>query len=218
MYDFKILGKVAKLQLFLYHKFMKTVLVLLAEISGLLIIFVLFLLVLSYFKIITFPNFLPQNTTSTTQPINPTAIQNINQNTIPVSFVKLANQAPDTQIQKYISYATKFSKPTAQANPNDYVSDAVFSGYDSKTIQVVTKEGVLNLSFDPNTLFQKQPDPKTVTNNATNSGALLKPIAYATAADFFKDVQLSNVIQIYFSKPNLKATQVNYIESIKPIL
>ena len=196
---------------------MRTALVLLAEISGLLIIFVLFLLVLGYFKIITLPNFLPQNTTSTTQPINPAAMQNINHNTIPVSFVKLANQAPDAQIQKYISYATRFSKPTIQANPNDYVSDAVFSGYDSKTIQVVTKEAILNLSFDQNTLFQKQPDPKTVTSNATASGILPKPINYTTFADFSKNVQLGSVIQIYFSKPNLKATQVNYIESIKPI-
>lgn len=44
---------------------MKTILILLAEVSGLLIIFVLFLFVLNYFKIITLPNFLPKTITST---------------------------------------------------------------------------------------------------------------------------------------------------------
>jgi hypothetical protein len=55
---------------------MKTVLVLLAEISGLLIIFALFLLLLGYFKIITLPSFLPQTITSTTQTsANPNSIK-----------------------------------------------------------------------------------------------------------------------------------------------
>ena len=59
---------------------MKSVLVLLAEISGLLIIFALFLLVLGYFKIITLPNFLPKTITSVMKTINSnTNVTNTNQ-------------------------------------------------------------------------------------------------------------------------------------------
>jgi hypothetical protein len=59
---------------------MKTVLVLLAEISGLLIIFALFLLVLGYFKIITLPNLLPKTITSIMKTINSnTNVTNTNQ-------------------------------------------------------------------------------------------------------------------------------------------
>jgi hypothetical protein len=191
---------------------LKDALVLLVEIAALLVVFVLFLLVLSYFKIITLPNFLPNSITSNTAPSNSAVVNNTNQNTIPVSFVKLANQAPDAQIQKYEAFATKFSKPTAQANPNDYVSDAVFSGYDSKTIQVVTKEGVLNLSFDANTLFQKY------AARQTNAPGLIGPTAYVSVQDFSKNVVFGSTVQIWYSKPGLKTTQVNYAEAIKPIL
>jgi hypothetical protein len=183
-------------------------------ITGLVVVFVVFLLILNYFKIISLPNLLSK--TTTTAPVNTNVVNN-NQNSTPVSFTKLQNQASDTQMKKYQAFAAGFSKPTAQEKSTDYVSDAILSGYDSQTIQVVTNEGVLNLNFDQNTLFQKYPDPQDQANNATASGMLPKPIKYAQG-DFFKNVTFGSILQVFFSKPNLKATQVNYIESIKPIL
>jgi hypothetical protein len=183
-------------------------------VTGLVVVFVVFLLILNYFKIISLSNFSPK--TTTTMPVN-INVANNNQNSTPVSFTKLQNQASDTQMKKYQAFAAGFSKPTAQEKSTDYVSDAVFSGYDSRTIQVVTNEGVLNLNFDQNTLFQKYPNPQNQINNATASGMLPKPIKYAQG-DFFKNVSFGSVLQVFFSKPNLKATQVNYIESIKPVL
>lgn len=195
---------------------MKIALILVAEVAGLLAVFLLFLLVLGYFKVITLPNFLPQNTPSTAIGTN-SEIANNNPNSAPVSFAKLRSQAADSEMQKYRAYADTLSKPTAQANPNDFVSDAVFSGYDSKTVQVITKEGILNLGFDQNTLFQKQPIPQLQTNTTIQSGAMPNAIAYSSSADFFRNVVFGSTVQISFSKPNLKVTQVNYIEAIQPI-
>jgi hypothetical protein len=42
-------------------------------------------------------------------------------------------------------------------------------------------------------------------------------IAYSSSADFFRNVVFGSTVQISFSKPNLKVTQVNYIEAIQPI-
>lgn len=197
---------------------MKNVLVLAGEITGLLLVFLLILLILGYFKIITLPNFLPNTPTSTTKSVNLGTVNNT-QTSVPVNFAKLTNQAPDAQIQKYQNRAAGFSKPTAQANPNDYISDAILSGFDNQTIQVVTKDGVLNLSFNAATLFQKYPRTANANNIGTKSaGAILKPIQYTTSGDFFKDAVLGSVLQVFFSKPNLRATQVNYVESVQPIL
>jgi len=197
--------KVATFQLFLYHKIMKSILVLLAEVSGLLIVFALFLFILNYFNVIKLPNPFYK----ATKPAANT------QNFTPASF---KTQAVDAQIQKYKSYAVRFSKPQAQTNPDDFVSDAVFAGYAGQTIQVVTKEGVLNLNFDQTTIFQKLPDNSGRPVTSSSSGTALIMIKYATAQDFFKNVTLGSVIQVLYSKSNLKATQVNYIEASHPVL
>jgi hypothetical protein len=209
------------------HEKLKDALVLLAEVAGLLVVFIVFLLFLNFFNILSlstiYPNqlgFLPHlsqstNTNSTTNSTTQTQPQGAvpnNQSPVLANFAKLQNQASDNQMQKYQAYATRFSKPTVQTNPNDYISDAVFSGYDSKTIQVVTKEGVLNLSFDANTLFQKY------AARQTNADGLISPTAYVSVQDFSKNVVFGSTVQIWYSKPNLKATQVNYAEAIKPIL
>jgi hypothetical protein len=197
------------------HGKLKIALVLFAEVGGLLAVFLIFLFVLGYFKIITLPNLYLK--TATTTPIN-SAVVNNNQNSAPVSFAKLTNQASDNQIVKYQTYAAGLSKPQIQTNPNDYASDAIFSGYNNRTIQVVTSEGVLNLSFDQNTLFQKYPKPVNQTGSSQSSGMLFKPIKYSSSYVFFGKVVFGSTLQIEFSKPNLKAIQVNYVESIQPVL
>jgi len=194
-----------------------TVILLLLEILGLVAVFIVFLLILNFFNIISLSNFYSKSVAPTPTPVN-SRITNTNQSSAPANFAKLTNQVSDTQIKKYTDSAASFNKPTAQKNPNDYVLDAIFSGYDARAIQVVTSDGILNLNFDQNTLFQKQPNPQTQTNNATQSGTLLKAIAYISPEDFFKNVSFGSVLQVFFSKPYLKTTQVNYIESIKPIL
>jgi len=223
--------KVAILQLFPYHKLMneklKDALVLVLEVAGLLVVFIALLLFLNFFNVLSlstiYPNqfgFLPhlnQTITSSTVENQPTGAVPSNQSSL-ANFVKLQNQASNKQIAIYQAYAARFSKPTAQTNPNDYVSDAIFAGYDNKTIQVVTKDGVLNLGFDTSTLFQKQPNPSTQTNSATNSGLLPKALPYVSSADFFKYVVFGSILQVTYSKPDLKVTQVNFIESIKPVL
>jgi hypothetical protein len=187
------------------------------EILGLIAVFIVFLLILNHFKIISLSNFYSKSVTPTLTPVS-SGITNTNQSSAPANFAKLQNQASDTQIKKYQNYAVRFSKPTAQANPNDYVSDAVFSGYDSKTIQVVTVEGILNLSFDQNTLFQKLPKTPAKTNNASSAGTALIMTKYNSPQEFFKNAAFGSVIQVFYSKTDYKTTQVNYIEYIKPIL
>ncbi len=188
---------------------LRTALILFAEIAVLLAAFLLFLLVLGYFKVIALPNFSPKAAIPTTAPINTKAV-NSNQNSTPVSFTKLQHQASPVQIKSYMGFAAGFNEPTKNASPSSYASNGVFSGYDSRTIQVVTKDGVLNLSFDANTLFQKYATRKS------NADGLVKPTSY-TSADFFKNVSFGSVVIVLYSKPDLKATQVGYIESIKPI-
>jgi hypothetical protein len=202
------------------------------EIGGLVAAFVIFLLILNFFNILSLSSiypktfgFLPhlkqtvQKTINNQQTQNqtPQAMPN-SQSRVPVNFVKLQNQAPDSLMFKYQNRVAGFTKPTLQDTAaNSYISDAVFSGYDTRSIQIVTADGILNLSYDETTLFQKQPDPKTQASGA-QSGALPAAIAYTNSADFFKNVSFGSTLQILFSKPNLKAAQVNYIESITPIL
>jgi hypothetical protein len=150
---------------------------------------------------------------SNTAPVNPRAL-NTNQNSTPESFTKLTNEASDAQIKKYRAYAARFSKPQVQTNPNSYVSETIFSGYDKQTIQVVTNEGVLNLSFDATTLFQKY----AASEHKPNTQGVVSPTPYSSAQDFFKNVVFGSVLHVFFSKPELKAIQVNYIESIQPVL
>jgi hypothetical protein len=206
---------------------LKDALILFAEIAGFLAVFVVFLLILNFFNLLSlsgmYPNqlgFLPRQQSNSTQgkPLLPSPTPINNNQSVPASFAKLQNQALDSQMKKYQTYAALLSNPTVQANPNDYVSDGVLSGYDARTIQVVIKRGVLNLSFDQNTLFQKQPAPQTQANGTAQSGTLPRAIAYTSPKDFFKNVSFGRVLQVYFSRPDLKATQVNYIESIKLVL
>jgi hypothetical protein len=195
---------------------MKTILILLAEISGLLIIFVLFLFVLNYFKIITLPNFLPKTTAPAAIYTNPGTTTN--QASTPVSFTKLTNQAPDAQIKKYQARASLFSKPTPQTNPNDFISDAILSAYDTQSVQVVTADGILNLHFDQNTIFEKQPNPTSIKTSTMSAGVLPIPIPFASSQEFFKNVAFGSIMQIFYSKSDLKITKASYIESIQPIL
>lgn len=195
---------------------LKDALVLLFEITVLLIIFAIFLLTLSYFKIISLPNFSPKVTTLTTAPSSSTVVST-NQTFIPANSAKLQNQASDAQMKKYQEYAAGFTKPQIQTDSNTYTSDAIFSGYDSQTIQVVTKDGILNLSFNQNTLFQKQPHVTQSENGSESSGLIPIAIKYSSQ-DFLKNVVLGSTLQVYFSRPNLKATQVNYFESAQPVL
>lgn len=203
------------------HEKLKDALVLLSEIAGLLVIFVAFLLILNFFNILSlstiYPNqfgFLPHLSKST----NSTTTQTQSQGAVPnnqsslANFVRLQNQASDIQISKYQTVAASFSEPSIDPSSSSYISRGVFSGYDSKTIQVVTKGGVLNLSFDANTLFQKY------AARQTNAPSIIGPTAYASVQDFSKNVVFGSTVQIWYSKPDLKATQVNYAEAIKPIL
>ncbi len=114
-------------------------------------------------------------------------------------------------MQAYLAYAVRFTKPSQSVTSNDYTSAGVFSGYDSKTIQVVTKDGVLNLNFDQNTLFQKYSAPPS------NGTGVIAPSS-SSSTDFFKNVAFGSVIQVFYSKADLKATQVNYSELTKPVL
>lgn len=190
------------------HEKLKDATILLLEIISLLVIFVVFLFVLNYFKIITLPNFSPK--TITPAPTNAPATNN-NQSA-GVSFVKLQNQASQTQIQAYASSVVNFNSPGKDPQSTSYIADSIFSGYDNQTIQVVTKDGVLNLGFDANTQFEYSPPP---TGNS--GGMIAPPTAYASAADFFKAVTFGSTVEITFSKTNLKVSEVDYIQSIQPV-
>jgi len=191
------------------------------EILGLTILFFVFWGVLNYFSIISLNSINPilfgwlphLNQTTGIKLANQTPVTN-NQSPAPANFAKLQNQASNTQMQKYISYATGFSEPAKDPNSNNYVSNGVFSGYDNQTVQVVTKDGTLNLSFDTNTLFQNYP----ASAHQPNTNGLVGPTSYTSAQDFFKNVSFGSVVLIFYSKSNLKAAQVNYIESVKPVL
>jgi hypothetical protein len=187
---------------------MKNVLILISEVCGLLIIFALFLLVLGYFNIITLPNFSPKTTISTTKPVNLGAVNNDSSSEkAAVSFAKLQHQASDTQIREYMTMATGFDEPTKSTSPSGYVSNGVFSGYDSQTIQVVTKDGVLNLGLNANTHFLEYAPRKQ------NAGAgIVGPAANPTniVSDFFKNTSFGKVIQIFYSKPDLKIIQIDF--------
>jgi len=175
------------------------------EILGLLFVFAVFLLTLNYFKIIS----LPGPTLDNFSALNNSQASQL------AKYTKLTNQAQDTQMKKYQSNATIFTKP--QASLSRYVSDAIFSGYDNKAIQVVTSEGTLNLNFDNNTLFQKQPTPPKTDIGTPAGGILPVTIKYTTFQDFLKDAVFGSYLQVTYTKPNLKAIQVNYIESITPL-
>jgi len=200
-----------------YDKFMhgklKTALILLTEISGLLIIFLLVLLTLNFFRIISLPNPFSTSLISTTTQSH-SKIININQSSQAPNPTSVQKQATEGQIAKYQVYASRFNKLQAQTSPNDFVADAIFSGYDSQTIQVITADGPLTLFFNQTTRFQKQQDPKI--SSSQNNGAPPEPAPYTTSADFFKNVVYGSIIQVIFTKPDLKAIQINYFGSIKP--
>jgi hypothetical protein len=206
------------------------IVLLLLEIVGLIAVFVVILLILNFFNILSLSKIYPKQlgflphlrqtaNTQRTPQTQTTGVTSGNQAPVLASFAKLQNQAPDTKVKKYLNSATGFTKPAISGNSTNYVSDAVFSGYDSHSIQVVTAEGVLNLSFDQNTLFQKQPAPKTPAGGSTSSAAELPAVVpYASPTDFFQNVAFGSDLQVLFSKPDLKAIRINYIESIKPVL
>jgi hypothetical protein len=195
---------------------MKTALTLVAEISGLLIVFALFLLLLGYFKVITLPSFLPQITNSTTASIKNETINTI-QTPIPIHFPSLVNEASGDQIQKFQANAGVFNAPQSLNNSDTYTMDAIFSGYDNKTIQVVTRDGILNLTINQSTLFEKQPNPATQTDSSASSGLVSGTIEYNTFADFSKEVVFGSTLQITYFKSTLTATELIYVASIPPI-
>ncbi len=112
-----------------------------------------------------------------------------------------------------VSFSGLPANPTAGQAYTISISDAVFSGYDAHTIQVVTSDGVLNLSFDQTTLFQKYAAIKQPITNGP-----VGPTPYASSQDFFNNVSFGSTLLVFYSKTNLTVSQASYIESIKPIL
>jgi hypothetical protein len=196
---------------------LKTALVLSAEILGLLAVFVLFLLVLNYFKIISLPNPFYKTSTPTTNTVN-TNTENNNQSIAPVNFVKLQNQATDSQISKFNAYAASFSDPANQKDPNSYLIHGVFSGFDNQNIQVVTEYGVLNLKFDSRTIFRKIPTIATTPQPiAASAGAILQTTDYKSAEDFLKNVKFGDIFLIFYSPTNLSASEITVNENLKSV-
>jgi hypothetical protein len=113
---------------------MKTVLVLLAEISGLLIIFALFLFVLNYFKIITLPNLFPNqqvnSTTAQTQPLRRSTTQPISAWTKTVT---------DQTFSNYVNYAESHNFQTATATTGGLLlTEGFYTGFQAQTIRIAT--------------------------------------------------------------------------------
>jgi len=193
------------------------------EVFFVLLVLVLFFGVLNFFNILSLSKIYP-NQLGWLPHQQPTA-QNQTSGTVTnkqfsttAGFTKLQNQASDSQMKKYQAFAARFSNPAPQKNSNNYISNAVFSGYNNQTIQVVIKDGILNLNFNQTTLFQKFPTLTTSKNSSTSTEMLSKSIGYSSSQDFFKNVSFGSVLLVFFSKSDLKTTQVNYIESIKPLL
>jgi uncharacterized protein YjdB len=201
---------------------LKTALVLFIEVAGLLAAFTALLLTLNFFNVLSLSSIYPKslgflphlnqpaNSSSTTQS-NPVGAVDNTKSSIPTNFAKLTHEASDAQIKKYQSYAVRFNEPIQDHNSPDYISDGVFSGYDAQNIQVVTKSGIINLKYDANTIFQKY------APSQQDSGGVIGPEPYTSPQTFFKSINFGSVLQFYYSKTGLRATEINYAESIKPI-
>lgn len=195
----------------------KAVVILFVDFVGLLIIILILLVVLNYFKIIplskTFPKylgFLPQilQKTVTTVP-TPKPI---------ASLLAWDKEATPTLVSNYTDYFKNHNIPvTAYGETIDmfFVSGA-FTAYNKNYIQTVTSEGPTVFQITNDSVFRKISPPIT-SKSVGGSGANRITIIYKSSPDFLNDASFGSYLKIiYHLRGDIKvADHVDYYPEYK---
>jgi hypothetical protein len=189
---------------------MKNVLVLLAEVCGLLIIFVLFLLILSYFKIITLPSFLPNQQPNNTQSQSLSPTPSPTSTLVDTSTITTKDSA--NNINLYKTYT--LPAPIFSTENKDWQADGVFAGYGNNSLMLISSNSTLVFNLNAQTIFEEV----AISALPGSSGATFGFKPYSDFNTFIKTVGLGKYVQVYYTQGKLVSggqtvTKVDYIPS-----
>lgn len=199
------------------HEKLKDALVLLAEISGLLVVFIVFLLFLNFFNILSlstiYPNqlgFLPHLSQPTqTQPpaFSPTPTLAL----VDISMITTKDSAGN--ISKYKTYA--LPAPIFSTENKDWQADGVLAGYSANNLMLISSNSTLVFNFNAQTIFE---EVAISALPGSSGGATLGFKPYSDFNTFIKTVGLGKYVQVYYTQDKLVSggqtvTKVDYIPS-----
>jgi len=162
------------------HEKLKDALILFSEIAGLLAVFLLFLLVLGYFKVIALPNFSLKTTTPN--------------NSIPIraSLVATPTPALENLQNQYLTYAEKnLQGPQLNAATKTYSITGAYLSAANGILRIATAIGPIDFKIDSLTVFQTYKNSATLTSDSPYIKAL-------TQDNFIKDLKEGTLIQVSY--------------------
>lgn len=182
------------------------------EASFVLIIIIVLFGILNYFNILSlsalYPNqlgFLPHIPYSQNK-----ATQDVSQKPqFPIpAFKRLANQAAEDKISKYLTYMKTHSINLQDPNPLIVITNGAFSGYSKNTIQITTADKVMNFLVASETAIltveePQNPIPSSVPNKS------LKVSSNYTFLELVKKITFGDILQVSYLKTSPeKATEI----------
>jgi hypothetical protein len=198
---------------------LKDALVLLAEVAGLLVVFMALLLTLNFFNILSlstiYPNqlgFLPH----LNQPSNSSATQNKAVTPSPsspsVDTSIITTKDFVSNISKYKTYA--LPAPIFSTENKNWQADGVLAGYGKNSIMLISSNSTLVFNVNTQTIFEEV----AISNlPGSSGGATLGFKPYADFNSFIKNVSLGKYVQVYYTQDKLAsgktAIKVDYVPS-----
>ncbi|MGA2911846.1 MAG: hypothetical protein ABSE17_04435 [Candidatus Levyibacteriota bacterium] len=180
---------------------MKTVLILLAEIAGLLIVFAIFIFALNYFNILSLSTMYPKQFGFLYH--KKTLSEKAASGAISANAPLAATPTPvvNNLQNQYLAYAQQnLQKPTLDITTNTYSVTGIYYSALTDTIKVITTIGAINFEIDKNrTIFQ------------TTAPVSLPPkVKSATIGDFINSIRQGSIIQVIYTygTPNPQAIKM----------
>jgi hypothetical protein len=185
------------------------ILLLAFEICGLIAIFVILLLLLNFFNILSlskiYPSqlgWLPHISTSSS-----------NSNYTPVDTSSITTKDTVDKINTYKTYNVPNVYYSKQ--DNSMAAGGIFAGYGKNTILVISSNNTLVLNFDAKTVFEEA----SISVPQGSSAATMGFNPYSDFNSFIKNVSFGKYVQVYYnqaqSSVNKTLTKVDYLPSHK---
>jgi hypothetical protein len=199
---------------------LKDALILVAEIAGFLVVFVIFLLILNFFNILSLSTIYPKqlgflphlnqtNVNSTTQ--NKTLLPSPAFTPVDTSAITTRDSAD--KINQYKNYAVP--GPRFSTQDASWMAGGVFAGYGKNAIMLISSNNTLVLNLNNKTVFEE-----IIINNLPGSSAGTMGFnPYPDFNSFIKNAVFGKYVQVYYNQgqatSNKTATKVDYTPSYK---
>jgi hypothetical protein len=167
------------------------------EILGLIFVFVVFLLILNYFKVISLSTFLPKSviTSKTTHPIPPN-----NADATPPSNASNAHYDPPQSA--WITTASGSGHILYNSAQKIWLVTGNYQGVKNNKVILKADTDLITIDLQPSTVFEE------VTPNATSSSTTIQ---YPGLKNFIDATQLGDLVMILSNDPKLTAGTVTRI-------